>query len=471
MRLKKSACFFNNNSYFQKKLYNKSNTIIRLSLIGFLFTSSAFTSPIASDDSDIEEALSSSPKHSPNSLRRNDSDIGEALSTSSSSKQEGLLPKRKCKPKPPINLISKISELPTDNLPRTCPVSVPIASIKDNEGNLKLTTRGSDLEVARIRYSIPKNVLEDKKFSHWNNECREGAKNAKNSYIIKRSAFAFSEKNSSTDRVHDFYGITLNLTLDVPEELTRNNFYPKTFIVEAQPVHYNTAGNAKWELKEADTYKGLIQHYFPESASHQAEFTSTRSSTLGATAGAGLSANLLTGGPTATASGTASASYTSGSSRKITVPDVEVEAHINQDIVRWDIIFNTLPTSTFEQELKWIWNVDHKGAEKNLYSGPTQQDKDTFYFKVGLHAKFAAVDEKSKKVKYTDYLPVFPNNNGDIQQIIGLQVPKLEDENPISPKKAVSKKEKKKEKKSKSLQGPTPKENISTSTTSGSQVS
>src|SRR5690606_14830960 len=125
-------------------------------------------------------------------------------------------------------------------------------------------------------------------------------------------------------------------------------------------------------------------------------------------------AALLTGGPAATASATTSASYTSGSSKKIIIDDIEIKPHMSFEKVRWDITFNNKPSGTFTGELKWIWKINHEAAEENnLYSAPTLQEKDTFYFKVDLHARFAAVDKPNKK--QTDYLPIFKDNNGDIQ--------------------------------------------------------
>ncbi|MBL0941933.1 MAG: hypothetical protein IBJ00_04295 [Alphaproteobacteria bacterium] len=155
--------------------------------------------------------------------------------------------------------------------------------------------------------------------------------------------------------------------------------------------------------------------------------------TYTATATAGISGNVLTGGPSVSGMIGAGATYTSTFSFKRDIPDMNIKPFMGLNEVKWNIVFQNLRTNTDKggfcsdgahriKSLRWIWKVNRQEAIKNLYSGVTPGAKNIFYFKINLYARFARVIREKEKKK-TDYLPVFDDNNGEISQIMGLIIP------------------------------------------------
>ncbi|MBN9343674.1 MAG: hypothetical protein BGO76_01785 [Caedibacter sp. 38-128] len=342
-------------------------------------------------------------------------------------------------------------EKPTPQLPKfhilTVAHSVDMSSSDEEteeDARVRKEIKLTPLPSLEERYKVPQEELESlgsgigKAFSGWKS-CVIKASEFVHHYEIRPQATTFSARDQvdadkGIDEYYDYYDILLNLRINTPSEFKNYNFLPKGFIIEAQPVRYNNG----WELVDYDSCPVRVWEYCPERLMGQIEATWTKGYTCLASSSAGLTANLLTGGPSVSASGTASASYTSTFSFKRTIPDMDIIPMTEFNNVGWEITFNRL-TSKPEQgqgfcsdrainigNFRWVWKVNRKIASNNLYSGEGPQDKGIFYFKVNLFVRFSLVDPREKAT--TNFLHVFENNNGELGQIFGLKIPKLQEE-------------------------------------------
>ncbi|AIL13849.1 hypothetical protein IM40_10810 (plasmid) [Candidatus Paracaedimonas acanthamoebae] len=438
--------FFNSNNYIQNTLHRKSNVIVRFPLVSALFISLIFIpqSSLASDsDTEIKEnpsrfynraneeevedldstrSLSFPPKPTPNDIKGKT--IGDA-----SPANEGLF-FNSHKP-------TKKLKIPTSSLPQSEPQKPHKVDLSSNAKDLEESSLNRNnitpkaLPNLNKLYRIPKETLNKKGFSSWK-KCCDGASGAETEFKIIPSAVAFSATSEADKELYDYYDISLNLRITTPDELIENKFLPKEFILQVQPVQYNWA-TEEWNLINHNTCPIEVWTYNPERVLGRTEVTLTKGYTCTATMGGGLAANLITGGPSANISASGSTSYTSNFSFKRTSEDMDIIPEMSsKNYIKWKVILNNLhhegsthgflPEGSIETDiLRWVWKVNHGIASESLYSGLTEHTKDIFYFKINLFTRFALVDPAEKKK--TDYLPIFSDNNGEDQQIIGINVP------------------------------------------------
>jgi len=322
----------------------------------------------------------------------------------------------------PLAIFKSPEELPK-------PYSISFTTSSKDIGTIKNISLFS-LRPLEKKYKIPKAKLEEsarKLFHIYKQRVKEASK-IENTYTIIPYATAFSAiEQSEPEELYDYYDISLNLELEIPNLLKCNYFLPQSFIVRIEPVRYNQESR-KWEVIKDDYFKTRIWEHCP----HATEGKTITTETNGYTCSAAFTAGAV--GPSPTASITATATYASTLSFNRTISHIEIDSNMAKNEAQWTISFNDLhayggkgyfsPNGSIPiSNLRWLWKVNHEEAKRKLYTDYFIGDKHKpiFYFYIKLFALFAQVAPLKFKTTKT-YLPVFDASDR-VNQIYGIEVP------------------------------------------------